>query len=79
MTCLSGQAVFAPTPNGVDGQEILNFGRVSFTRTSLTTEQAFEWEHVMYLFYPYFWGRKSKWTASCSSAFVVHLDLRPQK
>lgn len=24
-------------------------------------EQAFEWEQMMYLFYPYFWGRKSKW------------------
>jgi hypothetical protein len=26
-------------------------------------EQAFEWEHMMYLFYPYFWGRKSGWPA----------------
>jgi hypothetical protein len=24
-------------------------------------EQAFEWEHVTYFFYPYFWGRKSGW------------------
>jgi hypothetical protein len=24
-------------------------------------EQAFEWEQMTYLFYPYFWGRKSKW------------------
>ena len=24
-------------------------------------EQAFEWEHVAYLFYPYFWGRKDDW------------------
>jgi hypothetical protein len=24
-------------------------------------EQAFEWEHMMYLFYPYFWGRKVNW------------------
>lgn len=24
-------------------------------------EQAFEWQHVSYLFYPYFWGRKKKW------------------
>jgi hypothetical protein len=24
-------------------------------------EQAFEWEQITYLFYPYFWGRKSKW------------------
>jgi hypothetical protein len=24
-------------------------------------EQAFEWEQMTYLFYPYFWGRKSRW------------------
>ncbi len=24
-------------------------------------EQAFEWEQMMYFFYPYFWGRKSNW------------------
>ena len=24
-------------------------------------EQAFEWSQMTYLFYPYFWGRKSKW------------------
>jgi hypothetical protein len=24
-------------------------------------EQAFEWEQMTYLFYPYFWARKSKW------------------
>ncbi|WP_437676866.1 hypothetical protein [Sorangium sp. So ce131] len=25
-------------------------------------EQAFEWEQMMFFFYPYFWGRKSNWT-----------------
>ena len=24
-------------------------------------EQAFEWEHMTYVTYPYFWGRKSQW------------------
>lgn len=24
-------------------------------------EQAFEWEQMMYLFYPYYWGRKPNW------------------
>lgn len=24
-------------------------------------EQAFEWENMQYLFYPYFWGRKDQW------------------
>lgn len=26
-------------------------------------EQAFEWEQLTYLFYPYFWGRKQQWSA----------------
>jgi hypothetical protein len=26
-------------------------------------EQAFEWVNMSYLFYPYFWGRKSEWPA----------------
>lgn len=26
-------------------------------------EQAFEWEQMMYLLYPYFWGRKTDWLA----------------
>jgi hypothetical protein len=24
-------------------------------------EQAFEWENINYVFYPYYWGRKSRW------------------
>jgi hypothetical protein len=24
-------------------------------------EQAFEWEHIIYFFYPYFWGWKKAW------------------
>jgi hypothetical protein len=24
-------------------------------------EQAFEWDQITYLFYPYFWGRKGNW------------------
>ncbi|WP_144499688.1 hypothetical protein [Bacillus sp. FDAARGOS_235] len=24
-------------------------------------EQAFEWENIQYVFYPYYWGRKDKW------------------
>lgn len=25
-------------------------------------EQAFEWQHMAYVFYPYYWGRKDGWT-----------------
>jgi hypothetical protein len=24
-------------------------------------EQAFEWDHMVFIFYPYFWGRKTEW------------------
>ncbi len=40
----------------IDVPEALKDGRVvSFF------EQCFEWEQMTYLFYPYFWGDKSKW------------------
>jgi hypothetical protein len=26
--------------------------------------QAFEWEHIMYLFYPYYWARRDNWYTS---------------
>lgn len=29
-------------------------------------EQAFEWEHMTWLTYPYFWGRKSQWATKIS-------------
>ena len=29
-------------------------------------EQAFEWDQLQYVFYPYFWGRKSTWAARYS-------------
>ena len=30
-------------------------------------EQAFEWEHIVYFFYPYFWGWKPAWNGACCS------------
>jgi hypothetical protein len=30
-------------------------------------EQAFEWENLTYLFYPYFWGRNSKWVSKMNT------------
>ncbi len=30
-------------------------------------EQAFEWRHMTYMFYPYFWGNKKNWTETVSS------------
>jgi hypothetical protein len=36
-------------------------------------ERAFEWENMMYFYYPYFWGRKAKW-----GELVLIQDLDPQ-
>jgi hypothetical protein len=30
-------------------------------------EQAFEWENLTYLFYPYFWGRQSQWISKLNT------------
>jgi len=36
-------------------------------------EQAFEWENMTYVFYPYFWGRKEKWVER-----LKYQDVDPQ-
>lgn len=33
-------------------------------------EQAFEWNNVTYMFYPYFWGREEKWQTYSNSSDV---------
>jgi len=40
---------------------------VSEGKTSQFFEQAFEWENITYLFYPYFWGRQSQWITKLNS------------
>lgn len=36
-------------------------------------ERAFEWENMMYTYYPYFWGRQSHW-----SELILIQDIDPQ-
>ncbi len=67
LTMLTGQhfsyydAMKPPAPNSpalpeVDVKEALKEGlEIQFF------EQAFDWDQITYLFYPYFWGRKSDW------------------
>lgn len=31
-------------------------------------EQCFEWDQITYIFYPYFWGRKSEWVSNSCEA-----------
>ena len=52
--------VFIPTPNPhqipPDPMYVKNWGAiVAFF------ERAFEWENLMYVYYPYFWGRRPRW------------------
>lgn len=36
-------------------------------------ERAFEWENMMYVYYPYFWGRQARW-----GELVLIQDISPQ-
>jgi hypothetical protein len=36
-------------------------------------ERAFEWENLMYIYYPYFWGRTSRW-----GELILTQDADPQ-
>lgn len=36
-------------------------------------ERAFEWEHLMFIYYPYFWGTKAKW-----GELIAIQDLDPE-
>lgn len=45
-----------------DGYAQANFARTAAQMPYVRFfEQAFEWEHIMYFFYPYFWGWKQGW------------------
>jgi hypothetical protein len=36
-------------------------------------ERAFEWENIMYTYYPYFWGRRARW-----GELILIQDINPQ-
>lgn len=46
-------------------QEAINEGNIA-----KFFEQAFEWEHMTYNFYPYYWGRKANWLSLKNSQDV---------
>jgi hypothetical protein len=43
------------------------FQAVEEGKTQQFFEQAFEWENITYLFYPYFWGRTSQWISKMNT------------
>jgi hypothetical protein len=47
--------------DGFNPPDIDIFEAFSEGKTIQFFEQAFEWENLTYLFYPYFWARKSEW------------------
>lgn len=51
-------AVADATPPEIDPVLALRDGRIA-----QFFEQAFEWDQMTYLYYPYFWGRKKKWSS----------------
>jgi hypothetical protein len=63
---------YLPTPNPVafppNPTAVKNWGAmVAFF------ERAFEWENMMYSYYPYFWGRQAKW-----GELILIQDTNPQ-
>lgn len=55
--------------NPVSGWPEINFDEASrLGKTVSFFQQSFEWEQMTYVFYPYFWGRQSKWAASMSAS-----------
>ena len=64
--------VYFPTPDPTafppDPEYVKKWGAVT-----AFFERAFEWEHLMYLYYPYFWGRQAKW-----GELILIQDLDPQ-
>ncbi|MDX2214937.1 MAG: hypothetical protein SFY66_16740 [Oculatellaceae cyanobacterium bins.114] len=67
LTMLTGQhfnsfdAMTAPPDQPKNLPEVNVFEALDEGRYIQFFEQAFEWEQITYLFYPYFWTRKSKW------------------
>lgn len=47
---------------GINPPDFDIFEAVDDGKTIQFFEQAFEWENLTYLFYPYFWARKDQWT-----------------
>lgn len=64
--------VFVPTPNPQalppDPVYVKQWGAVV-----AFFERAFEWENLMYVYYPYFWGRTARW-----GELILTQDLDPQ-
>lgn len=64
ITLLSDQHfdMFGAIENGTDSMPQVNVAEAASEGKYVRFfEQAFEWENMTYLFYPYFWGRKSQW------------------
>jgi hypothetical protein len=41
-------------------------------------EQAFEWDKMAYIFYPYFWSRKSEWVSKEWAGKLLYANADPQ-
>ncbi len=58
---------FDAATNGLNNAPVSNYPEILFQEAIREGnivkffEQAFEWENMTYIFYPYFWGRKKNW------------------
>lgn len=54
--------LFDAIETGPDGLPRIDFSEAALEGPYIRFfEQAFEWENIAYVFYPYFWGRKETW------------------
>jgi hypothetical protein len=58
----NGELYPTTAPGAGDDYPEIDFGRFDAQAPLIQfLEQAFEWTHMVYSFYPYFWARKSSW------------------
>ena len=56
----------------LDNQPIADLAALAATQPEVRfLQQAFEWEHLGWVLYPYFWGRRSEWS---KTVVVAHPD-----
>lgn len=61
----------------LDGIPKINFGNVAAEAPYVQFfEQAFEWNEIVYVFYPYFWGRSKTWEQKLSATDIDQVFSR---
>jgi hypothetical protein len=65
-----GYTIWQPDPFGVTQPTLDPSNSLNIASSPVIQffEQAFEWENIVYICYPYFWGGQSRWISNATSA-----------